>query len=488
MDTVNTDLLRGRVDIIVLNALSEKDGYGYDILNYIQTRTQGHYEMKQSSIYSVLKRLEKLGQIRSYAGGNETNGAKRRYYSLTDSGKLILENEKKEWSYTRTLLDNLVSDDNFDLKNDIPPFKPSDLRPLTKRVSAGNEKADENEDEVSVENQVLTATQSVSPTQPTNNPLQKLDNNVIVANNDAIHNSFERHTNIIETFDDTNVVFAENKVNLAEEKAFTSQTEKHYNVNPPSIPVINHSEDKASHASAYARLFEEKPIEKPIEKEIVNETPVDFDKLYSSKPVKKQNLNLYKDVLGSIFKTETPRNKVEKQESFENIDCKYIYDLKSVLNNEGHHLKEYSPTANKSAIKYLSLNKLIRDSMFLSFLFFVVTILALYLTRSYFDISKTTLYIVGGLGIIVPIAGLIVFYQNPNKKKKDTVNLKLIINICFIVYLAAFMINLIFALIVPSEYSLNSLHIYAPCFMLLIIPFFSIIFALLYKSDKYHLN
>ena len=56
--SVNTDLLRSRVDTFVLNSLYEKDGYGYDILNYIQSKTQGHYEMKQSSIYSVLKGLK----------------------------------------------------------------------------------------------------------------------------------------------------------------------------------------------------------------------------------------------------------------------------------------------------------------------------------------------------------------------------------------------------------------------------------------------
>ena len=38
--SVNTDLLRSRVDTFVLNSLYEKDGYGYDILNYIRSKTQ----------------------------------------------------------------------------------------------------------------------------------------------------------------------------------------------------------------------------------------------------------------------------------------------------------------------------------------------------------------------------------------------------------------------------------------------------------------
>lgn len=131
--SVNTDLLRSRVDTFVLNSLYEKDGYGYDILNYIRSKTQGHYEMKQSSIYSVLKRLEKQGYIRSYLG-QESKGGPRRYYSLSDKGREFLESEQKEWAYTRTLINNLVTDTPFDLEKDTPPFKPSDLRPLTRRT------------------------------------------------------------------------------------------------------------------------------------------------------------------------------------------------------------------------------------------------------------------------------------------------------------------------------------------------------------------
>lgn len=132
--SVNKDLLRSRVDTFVLNSLSEKDGYGYDILRYIEEKTQGHYNMKQSSIYSVLKRLEKQGLIKSYIG-DESQGSPRRYYSLTDKGKGLLEQEQQQWMYTRTLLDSLVSDQPFDLEEDTPPFQPSELRPLTKRTN-----------------------------------------------------------------------------------------------------------------------------------------------------------------------------------------------------------------------------------------------------------------------------------------------------------------------------------------------------------------
>ncbi len=153
--SVNTELLRGRVDTFILNSLSEKDGYGYDILSYIHSKTKGHYKMKQSSIYSVLKRLENQGLIVSYQG-EESKGGPRRYYSLTDQGRKHLEYEQKQWKYTRTLLNNLVTEEDFDLENDTPPFKPSDLRPLTKRTK----NSDPPKEEEKKEEKTITYTDS----------------------------------------------------------------------------------------------------------------------------------------------------------------------------------------------------------------------------------------------------------------------------------------------------------------------------------------
>lgn len=476
MDTVNTDLLRGRVDIIVLNALSEKDGYGYDILNYIQTRTQGHYEMKQSSVYSVLKRLEKSGYISSYSGGDETNGAKRRYYTLTDSGRDVLENEKKEWSYTRTLLDNLVTHQDFDLKTDTPPFQPSDLRPLTKRISVATESATEETET----NEALTADNFTDQPVVTEKVMPSNTGTNTIDNNSAANSLTEKaKAESAATIDKTDVIAAE--------KANSSGT-----VWDNTAKLSTGSTSAASGTvnnrprSTLAQIFGDFPTENAIfPKETAVNKKSELDKEYK-KPLEKQNVNQYKDVLGSIFNAES-KNIVE-QESADSIDCKYIYDLKAVLKNEGYRLKEYSPMQTKSSIKYISFNKLLRDSLFLTFLFYIMNILVLFLTKTYFEISSSSLYILGGLGLIIPIAALLIYYQNPNKKKKDSINLKLILNVALIVYLGAFMINLIVALLVPNEYSLNSLHIYAPCFIMLIIPFFGIIISLLHKSQKYHLS
>ena len=132
MDTVNTELIRGHVDTIILNALMQRDRYGYEILDMISDLSEGRYEIKQPTLYSCLKRLEKQGFITSYYG-DETQGGRRRYYKLTEKGRATLEQDQREWEFSRTIINRLLSDKEIDLRTVEAPFNPSELRPLTRR-------------------------------------------------------------------------------------------------------------------------------------------------------------------------------------------------------------------------------------------------------------------------------------------------------------------------------------------------------------------
>lgn len=129
----NVDFVRGQADMIVLSALSDSDKYGLEILSAIQERSQGMYSLKQATLYSSLKRLEKNGYVHSY-DGDISNGAKRVYYGLTEIGKDHLNNDKSYWEFCNFLMSNLISDNKFDPQNESKPFDPAEFRPLTRRV------------------------------------------------------------------------------------------------------------------------------------------------------------------------------------------------------------------------------------------------------------------------------------------------------------------------------------------------------------------
>lgn len=148
VSSINSDLIRGNVTTIILKALLDEDRYGYDILREIEVKSGGQYKLKQPTLYSCLKRLEKQGLISSYWGDeSDTEGGRRRYYALTDAGKNYLQKMQSEYEYSRTILDSLLSEDKFDFENEDAPFDINSLRPYTKRGGDDDEK-DTQKDEV----------------------------------------------------------------------------------------------------------------------------------------------------------------------------------------------------------------------------------------------------------------------------------------------------------------------------------------------------
>lgn len=131
-NNANIELIRSHVDTIILRSLLNEDKYGLEILNEITEKSKGLYSLKQPTLYSCLKRLEKIGYIRSYKG-DTSNGAQRVYYSLLELGRNYVTADQYQWEFSRTIMDQLLSDKEFDPNTQQPPFDPSEFRPLTRR-------------------------------------------------------------------------------------------------------------------------------------------------------------------------------------------------------------------------------------------------------------------------------------------------------------------------------------------------------------------
>ena len=105
--SIASDLIRGHTDTIILARLMGGDNYGYEINKSIQQRTAGKYELKEATLYTVFRRLEQAGCISSYWGDEQT-GARRRYYSITDSGRETYKALIIEWKVAKAMIDNLI--------------------------------------------------------------------------------------------------------------------------------------------------------------------------------------------------------------------------------------------------------------------------------------------------------------------------------------------------------------------------------------------
>ncbi|BDF59596.1 PadR family transcriptional regulator [Christensenellaceae bacterium] len=105
--SLTSDLIRGHTETIILAQLLKKDSYGYEINKSIQQTTLGEYELKEATLYSAFRRLENAGMIESY-WGDETTGARRRYYRVTPLGRALYETNKEDWAKTKKLIDSLI--------------------------------------------------------------------------------------------------------------------------------------------------------------------------------------------------------------------------------------------------------------------------------------------------------------------------------------------------------------------------------------------
>lgn len=104
---VSSDLIRGHIDTIVLSLLSGGDRYGYEICRLVREKSGGEYELKEPSMYSTIRRLETQKLLEAY-WGDETQGARRKYYRITPSGISVLEKNLRNWTFAKKIIDRLL--------------------------------------------------------------------------------------------------------------------------------------------------------------------------------------------------------------------------------------------------------------------------------------------------------------------------------------------------------------------------------------------
>jgi DNA-binding PadR family transcriptional regulator len=81
---------RGEVRYLILDALRDQPRHGYEVIQAIESRTEGAYRPSPGTVYPTLQMLEELDLVRS----SEEDG--RKVYSITDEGRAELEAHQDE--------------------------------------------------------------------------------------------------------------------------------------------------------------------------------------------------------------------------------------------------------------------------------------------------------------------------------------------------------------------------------------------------------
>jgi PadR family transcriptional regulator PadR len=80
------ELIKGTLDMLVLQTLSVHPLHGYGIAQHIEHLSRDTLTVEQGSLYPALERLQKKGWVSSKWGQSPT-GRRARYYTITNSGR-----------------------------------------------------------------------------------------------------------------------------------------------------------------------------------------------------------------------------------------------------------------------------------------------------------------------------------------------------------------------------------------------------------------
>ncbi len=104
---ISADAIRGYIDIMILSILRGRPSYAYELAKTISALSGGQYTIKQTTLYSAVKRLETRGWVESFPGVSES-GKQRTYYQLTPVGDDGLVAKCQEWEATKSVVDRFV--------------------------------------------------------------------------------------------------------------------------------------------------------------------------------------------------------------------------------------------------------------------------------------------------------------------------------------------------------------------------------------------
>jgi PadR family transcriptional regulator PadR len=103
---MDIQLKRGLLDVCVLAAIKDEDSYGYKIIKDMKP----YIDMSESTLYTILKRLETSGMLTVRTA--EHDGRLRKYYRITKAGIRRIDEFKEEWREVMSIYRFVIKEDD----------------------------------------------------------------------------------------------------------------------------------------------------------------------------------------------------------------------------------------------------------------------------------------------------------------------------------------------------------------------------------------
>ena len=102
---MDIQLKRGLLDVCVLAAIRNEDSYGYKIIKDMKP----YIEMSESTLYTILKRLEAAEMLSVRSA--EHDGRLRKYYHITRAGLRRIEEFREDWKEILSIYQFVTKED-----------------------------------------------------------------------------------------------------------------------------------------------------------------------------------------------------------------------------------------------------------------------------------------------------------------------------------------------------------------------------------------
>ena len=108
-DALPLPIVKGTLDNLVLKALCWMPMHGFEITRWVETRSRGALDVRDSALYQALRRLEERDLVGAEWGVTDNN-QRARYYKITRAGRARLAADTAQWvRYATTVTDILTS-------------------------------------------------------------------------------------------------------------------------------------------------------------------------------------------------------------------------------------------------------------------------------------------------------------------------------------------------------------------------------------------
>ncbi len=103
---IDKDLVAASATPLVLAILAKEESYGYAILKRVRELSGGELEWTDGMLYPLLHRLSRVGYVTT-EWRTPRGERRRRYYAITDGGRVALAEQRKQWATVTRALDDV---------------------------------------------------------------------------------------------------------------------------------------------------------------------------------------------------------------------------------------------------------------------------------------------------------------------------------------------------------------------------------------------